>query len=104
MPGVLDLALVVLFGVVWPVYSTLWDWPRYLVRLRAGVPGARVKQYLSTMVEQWVLSAMAVVLWIRGGRPWAALGLSSPTGWRAWAALATIVAIIIVFAMQLSAV
>src|SRR5439155_979076 len=64
MPGPLDLALLAVFAVAWPLYSMLVDWPRYLARLRAGVPGARMRQYVSTLVEQWTLAGLAIVLWL----------------------------------------
>ena len=101
MPGPLDLALLAVFAVAWPLYSMLVDWPRYLARLRAGVPGARMRQYVSTLVEQWTLAALAIVLWVRAARPWAPLGLRVPSGWGAWLGLILIVATVALFVHQL---
>lgn len=101
MPGPFDLAFLVLFAVLWPLYSTLVDWPRHVARLRAGVPGARMRQYTSILVEEWGLIAVTAVLWWRGGRAGSALGLSLPSGWRAALGVALIVALLVLFGRQL---
>jgi len=101
MPGPLEFALVALFSVAWPLYTQFVTWPRYLARFRAGVPGARLGLYRLTLAEQWGLAAAVVLLWVRAGRPWAALGLRAAEGWRAWLAYGLVAAITLLFAQQL---
>jgi membrane protease YdiL (CAAX protease family) len=104
MPGPLDFALLILFAVAWPLYTTFVDWPKYVARLRAGVPGVRLKQYVSTIVEQWALVTAAILLWTRGGRSWAALGFGPLDGWRAWVALVLVVGIGTLYVLQVRSV
>ena len=101
MPGPLDFGFVLLFAVAWPIYTTFVDWPRYLARLRAGVPGARMGQYLETLLEQWGLAAVAAWLWIHGHRPGSELGLRAVAGWRLGVALALLAATVWLLGSQI---
>src|SRR5260221_5705204 len=100
MPGPLEFALVALFSVAWPLHTQFVAWPRYLARLKAGVPGARLGLYRLTLAEQWGLSAALALLWVRAGRAWSLLGFRAAHGWRAWLAHVLVVAITILFARQ----
>jgi membrane protease YdiL (CAAX protease family) len=75
MPGVLDLLYVALFAVAWPLYGYYVDWPAFLRRLQEAPRQARLREYATTAGEQW----------LHAGRPWPALGLQAPAGWRLWA-------------------
>lgn len=104
MPGPLDFALVALFSVALPLYSKAVSWPRYLERLRAGVPNARLREYRSTLVEQWMLAAVILLLWAYHTRSWAELGLRAPEGWRLWLGAALVVATAALFRAQVRSV
>src|ERR1043166_1409826 len=68
MPTTLDLAFAFLFAVVLTAYETVYEFPRFKARVMSGDPKARRNGYRRT----------ALVLWIRAGRPWDALGLVPP--------------------------
>src|SRR5262245_19838241 len=84
MPGILDLALVALFAVVWPLLEYFWVWPRHVQRVDRGDPDARTSAYARTIVEQWVLAALVMALTVAFRRPLAGLGLRGLDGWRLW--------------------
>src|SRR5262245_44307261 len=104
MPGAFDLAFVLLFAVAWPLYTAFVEWPRYLARLRAGVPGVRVRAYVKTLCIQWSRALVALERWTRAARPLRGLGLSVPTGWRLALGMVLIVAIVWLMARQIAAV
>jgi len=88
MPGLLDVALVILFAAAYPLVEYFVLWPRHVRAVDAGDPGARSRTYVRTIFEQWVLAAAVVALMLRGGRPLSALWLGVPHGWRLWLGLA----------------
>ena len=45
MPNVFDVALVVLFAVLWPLAEHFWTWPRHLRSVASGDPDARSRLY-----------------------------------------------------------
>lgn len=84
MPGALDVMLVILFAVLWPLVEYVWLWPRHVRAVEAGVPGARPAFYARTMLEEWTLVATVMTLTFAFARPLATLGLRAPQGWRLW--------------------
>jgi CAAX protease family protein len=82
MPGMLDVALVTLFTVAWPLAEYFWLWPRHVRAVERGDPGARSGAYARTLLEQWALAAMVMALTFHYARPLATLGLRMPEGWR----------------------
>lgn len=82
MPGLLDVALVVLFAALWPLLEYFWLWPRHVRAVDAGVRGARSAAYARTLFEQWALAAAVTVLTFAFRRPLETLGLRAPEGWR----------------------
>ena len=92
MPGTTDLVFAFVFAVLWPLWNHFVDWPRHLRAVAAGDPNARTRLYRQTVLEQWVLVAVAVVLTVLAGRSASTLGLDVPTGWRLWLGLAVPVA------------
>jgi len=83
-PAVLDLVYVALLAVAWPIYEYFVDWPTFQRWLRDKPRHARLYEYWRTICLQWLLVAIGVALWIKAGRPWSALGLRAPDGWRLW--------------------
>ncbi|MGP8250536.1 MAG: CPBP family intramembrane glutamic endopeptidase [Terracidiphilus sp.] len=65
----LIFALLLLF----PIVEMRWTWPRYLARLAAGVPNARLNFYRSILLEEWIGTAALVAYWTGTRRPWQAL-------------------------------
>jgi membrane protease YdiL (CAAX protease family) len=76
-PTALDLALVILITVIWPLAEWLGYYPRSLRAIAAGVPGARARFYRNAILPQWAFTACVAALWAVRGRPWAALRI----GW-----------------------
>src|SRR5580658_7382091 len=73
----LVFALLLLF----PLIELRWTWPRYLARLAAGAPNARLNFYRSILLEGWIAAAALAAYWAGSKRPWRALLLvpSNPT-------------------------
>ena len=86
MPTWMDHLMVAGFAA-WPAVGYARR-HAFLARVRANVPGARLAEYASTSIIEWLFVALAVAVWIRHARDWGALGLVAPAGWRAWAAIA----------------
>lgn len=82
MPGLLDFTLLALLAVAWPLYTHLVGWPKHVKRVAAGDPGARIRMYRQTLVEEWAFAAAVAALWIAFARPLEALALPLPSGWR----------------------
>src|SRR5580658_7658793 len=73
----LVFALLLLF----PIVELRWTWPRYLARLAAGVPNARLNFYRSILLEEWIATAALLAYWTGTHRTLQALLLvpASPT-------------------------
>jgi membrane protease YdiL (CAAX protease family) len=84
MPAILDLVFVALLAVAWPIYEYFLDWPTFQRWLRDKPRHARLYEYRRAICVQWLLVAIGVALWLDAGRPWSALGLRAPGGWRLW--------------------
>ncbi|MBI5170207.1 MAG: CPBP family intramembrane metalloprotease [Candidatus Eisenbacteria bacterium] len=78
----MDLALIVLVGVVYPIMDTLWFWPRMRPALLDPRPGARVPFYGQTIALQWIASGVIAALIAVRALPWREFGLVLPGGWR----------------------
>jgi hypothetical protein len=62
--------------------DTFVVWPAFLRRLLVNPGRARVWLWSSWMIELWLLLAGSVLVWQVEHRPWAALRLVLPRGWR----------------------
>ena len=89
----IDAGFVLLFAVVWPVYEALVGYPRFKRALAADLPGARPRMYARAIATQWLLAAIALVVWILPGRRAAALGLAAPSGTGFWIGAALVLLI-----------
>jgi membrane protease YdiL (CAAX protease family) len=90
------------FCVAFIAITLLFDhfivWRAFL-RQSEGEPGlARLALYRALVAELWVQVAGVALLWLLLGRPWALLGLTTPTGWRLWTSLAVVSALALVLA------
>lgn len=72
-------------------------WRRFVDGARTEPARARRRLWRSWLAMLWGLAAVVVVLWHLGGRPWHALGLQWPAGWRLWAAVAVVAAVIALY-------
>jgi len=82
MPTPLDVGFAIVFAVLFAVLSAVYFDPRDRERVAKGAPAARRNMYRRTMIGEWGLAVLAVLLWAREGRSWALLGLQPPTDWR----------------------
>ena len=71
---------VAAFAVAWPAYENNVRLPRVKAAILAGEPGRRVREYRLTMLQEWALVGIALVLLTRGGRSPHEIGLALPTG------------------------
>lgn len=69
-----DHIFVLIFAVVFPLAGFI-GFRRLLRRIEAGIPVNRGHLYVQTIVGQWVLFALAVILWETTDRAWTELGI-----------------------------
>jgi CAAX protease family protein len=65
-----------------PLADWLWLYPRLVRATASGVPGKRVRGYLTNMLTAWGLTACVLALWANRDRPWTdlRLGIGNPLG------------------------
>lgn len=61
----LIFAILLLF----PIVELRWTWPRYLARLAAGVPKARLNFYRALILDEWIATAALLAYWAWARRP-----------------------------------
>lgn len=88
MPATVDVVFALLFAILLILVDGVYVLPRERRRIASGVPTARRNLYRRTIVGEWTVALVAVLLWAREGRSWAALGLQPPTDWRLTTGLA----------------
>jgi len=82
MPTAADLVFVFLLLVVATIYEHVYFWPRFRALAAAGRPDARLWGYRRGVIGQWLFGIAALAIWRLYDRPWAALRLVFPQGWR----------------------
>ncbi len=100
MPTTIDLIIVGLIAVVYPVWDYVWGWPRMLRTIRSGRPDPRLPVYREIIGGLWLMTFVIAGLWIRADRPWSALGLVWPTGWRLGVTAALVLATLALHALR----
>jgi membrane protease YdiL (CAAX protease family) len=90
----LIFAILLLF----PLVELRWTWPRYLARLAAGEPRARLNFYSSVLLEQWIAVTLLLAYWVRMQRPMQALLLipASPVRFAIGMAVALVLCLLLV--------
>jgi membrane protease YdiL (CAAX protease family) len=88
MPNLIDVLLVLVFAVLWPLLSHFVIWPKHVLAVDAGDKSARSRMYVRTLIEEWGLTIAAVALFAANARSFGSLWLGAPSGWRAWAGFA----------------
>ncbi len=100
MPTTLDLIIVGLIAVLYPIWDNLWGWPRMLRTIRSGRTDPRLPVYREIIGQLWVMTWVIAALWARADRPWSALGLVLPTGWRLGLTAALVLATLALHALR----
>lgn len=85
-----DLFYVALFAVALPLWAAVVSWPAFERQVQSDPPRARKRLWIGAIGYPWILVALGAALWVANDRPFAALGLAVPDGWRLWAALALV--------------
>jgi hypothetical protein len=83
-----DLLYVALFAIAAPVIDYSLFWPAHRRLVQADPAWARRWLWASTIGSQWTLVAFGVALWTASHRSLTTFGLTVPTGWRLWGAIA----------------
>jgi membrane protease YdiL (CAAX protease family) len=100
-PVPLDAAFVVLVVVVASIFEYVYFWPRFRADVAAERPGARTRAYRRGVIGQWGFGLAALAIWRVYARPWSALGLTLPHGWRAVLSAVIVLAGLALLALQL---
>jgi membrane protease YdiL (CAAX protease family) len=90
MPTPLDIGFAVGVAILLPVLDAVYFDPRDRQRMAGGFPTTRRNFYHRTMIREWILAVLVILLWTRAGRAWALLGLQPPTDWRLIAGIALV--------------
>lgn len=92
IPNAADLA----FGAIVFIAGALLDyfvlWPYLLRKVSAGEASARIRVYKITMGWLWLAAIFVAGRWWALARPWAALWLLPPRGWRLLASTLAVLA------------
>ncbi len=71
----LDHLFVLIFAVIYPTAGFI-GFRRLLRNIEAGMPVNRSHLYVQTISWQWVLFALAMIVWAISDRPWGTLGFN----------------------------
>ncbi len=96
----LDLVCVALIALTLLLDHFVW-WRAFLRRSEVEPGRARFRLYSGLIVELWAMAAFVVALWLYQGRPWEALRLVTPAGWRLWASLGLVLGLAIALAVSI---
>lgn len=97
IPDLVCLALIALTLLI----DHFVSWPSFLRRSKVDPGRARLWLYSAGIGQLWTLAALVAVLWLYEGRPWRALRLIAPDGWRLWASLGLVLSLAIALAMPI---
>ena len=76
-----DHLFIILFAIVHPVTGFI-SFRRLMRRVAAGEIVNRGDLYLKTIIGQWILFSIGIVVWTYSSRPWSAIGFSVNYDWR----------------------
>lgn len=71
----LDHLVSLFLLVLMPIWS-IWDYQKLEASVQKGQPGARIRAYSKTLVMEWALVALILVIWGTAGRPLPELGVT----------------------------
>jgi uncharacterized protein len=92
----LIFAILLLF----PLVELRWTWPRYLARLAAGEPRARLNFYRALMLDEWIATAALLGYWAWMRRPLQALLLVPASPVRFAIGMAVALALCVLLVLQ----
>ena len=98
--ALLDIALCFFLIVAWPAYAKVVEWPRFRREVEKDPRRALLHEYRMTLLQQWVITAIAAFIWLHAGRSWESIGMRPVIGWRLWGSLALILAVFVLHAYQ----
>jgi membrane protease YdiL (CAAX protease family) len=104
MPTLPDLLLAGFVAIVLPVWDYLVLWPRLEREFAADPPRARRRLWTAGLIYPWALVLVLAALWVGTERPWSALRLQAPIGWRLWAATACFLLLLLYYLQAAAAV
>jgi membrane protease YdiL (CAAX protease family) len=90
--------------LIFPMIELRWTWPRYLARLAAGEPRARLNFYSSITIEEWIAVVVLLGYWEWTGGPMQALLLIPASPVRFAIGMAFALALIALLVLQRKAI
>ena len=87
-----DFLYVVTIAIVWPLVAYFASWPRFLRHVETDPVAARTRFWTATIIEQWVLTGVGILLWLTYERSLRNIGFVIPSGWRLWVPAGLIIA------------
>lgn len=95
----IDHLLAFVLVVVAPLLAH-HDHRKFVRRVRDGIPGARLREYRTTLVAQWSVTAVLAGWWALTDRSWATLGITLPGGFRLLLGAGTATVVVVFFGLQ----
>jgi membrane protease YdiL (CAAX protease family) len=92
MPNAVDLAFAVVVFVAGALLDHFVLWPYLLRKVSSGDAGARTRVYGIIMAWEWLAAIYVAGRWWVLARPWTALWLLPPRGWRLLASAIAVLA------------
>jgi uncharacterized protein len=92
MPNAVDLAFAAIVFVAGALLDYFVLWPYLLRKVSGGEAGARIRVYRITMGWLWLAAIFVAGRWWALARPWTALWLLPPHGWRLLASTLAVLA------------
>jgi membrane protease YdiL (CAAX protease family) len=100
MPNPVDLAFAVIVFVIGAALDYFLLWPSFLRNVNAGDPRARTRVYAIIMAAEWLPTVFVLARWRILARPWEALWLLPPHGWRLLLSVLFVLAVLALFLSQ----
>jgi membrane protease YdiL (CAAX protease family) len=92
MPNAVDLVFTIIVFIIGALLDYFVLWPYLLRKLSNGERDARMQVYSIIMAWLWLATIFVAVRWWMLARPWTALWLSPPHGWRLLASMLAVLA------------
>ncbi len=94
-----DHLLAAVLALVYPAYGA-WSFPVFAAAVRAGAPGARLREYRLTLAQLGGLALVALAIWAWQGRTAASFRLTAEAGTGLLVACALTAAAILLLGLQ----
>lgn len=100
MPNTVDLIFAAIVFIAGTILDYFVLWPYLLRAVGRGDAGARTRVYRMIMAVEWLAAIFVAVRWWMLGRPWTALWLAPPRGWRLIASMLVVLAAAALLVLQ----